>query len=360
MGVLKKIDWLMMGPVLVLVGVGLLMLVSLGSRKPEPFFWFWRQLLWVFIGAILYFLFRFFDYRVFRNSPSAVAGFYFVTILLLILVLFFGKEIRGSRAWFELGSFTFQPVEFVKVALILVLAHYFAGKNIEMWRFRHILFSVGVLAIPLTLILLQPDWGSGLTLIALWFGMLLLGGARSRHVFLLTLIFLLLGILSWNFLFTGGQKGRITALFRPELDPFGISYNQRQARVAIGAGGFFGQGLGQGTQTQLRFLPASRTDFIFAAIAEELGFFGIALLLFSYGILFYAIGKFSLETGNNFSRLFALGFLILLLSHIFINLGMNLGITPVIGIGLPFVSYGGSSLLSLFLLLGILASMTVR
>jgi rod shape determining protein RodA len=357
---LKKLDWWILSPAFFLVLSGLVMLVSIGSRDPDPFFWFWRQLLWIGLGLLLLLIFSFFDYRVFKNSSAAVGIFFLVTILLLVMVLFWGKTIRGSRAWFELGSFTFQPVEFAKIALLLVLAKYFAQKNIEIWHFRHILFSVGLLALPLILVLLQPDWGSGLTLVALWFGMVLLAGARVRQVAVIVLLFAVLGGVAWYSLFSETQKERVLALLDPERDPLGTAYNQRQAIIAIGAGGVLGKGLGQGSQSQLKFLPASRTDFIFASIAEELGLLGVAVLLLAFGILFYEITKISLEATNNFSRLFSLGFLILLSSHIFINLGMNLGVLPVIGIGLPFVSYGGSSMASLFLGLGILSSIKIR
>jgi len=312
------------------------------------------------LGVAVFAIFASIDYRIFRNSTSMIAGFYTSAIVLLVLVLFFGKTIRGNQAWFEIGSLTFQPVEFAKAALIFALAKFFAQKNIEIWRFQNILFSALYLALPLILVLAQPDWGSGITLVILWFGMVLLAGARPKHVGVIAGVFVLLATLSWFSFFSEGQKARLTALFRPGLDPYGSAYSQRQALVAIGNGRFFGTGLGQGTQSQLKFLPSSRTDFIFAAIAEELGLLGVLLLLASFGILFFRIGRLALEAGNNFSRLFLLGFLILLFSHVFINLGMNLGILPVIGIGLPFVSYGGSSLILLFLLLGVLTSMRTK
>ncbi|MBI2633805.1 MAG: rod shape-determining protein RodA [Parcubacteria group bacterium] len=357
---LKKLDWWLLGAVLFLASLGLVMLISLSSREPEPLFWFWRQLFWLGVGALVFLIFSLIDYRVFRNSSAIVTGIYLFAILLLTLVLFFGKTIRGNRAWFEFGSFTFQPVEFAKIALILVLAKYFSQHHMEIWRFRHIIISGIFLALPFLLVLLQPDWGSALTLVTLWFGMVLLSGARAKQVILLLVFFALFSAFAWYTLLTPVQKARISSFLQPNLDPYGSAYNQRQALIAIGSGGFFGRGLAQGSQTQLKFLPASRTDFMFAAIGEELGFFGIFAVLSAFALTFFRIGRIAILSGNNFSRLFSLGFLILLLAHVFINIGMNLGFLPVIGIVLPFVSYGGSSITALFSLLGILMSIKAR
>jgi len=336
------------------------MMISLSNRDPEPLAWFWRQLAWLAVGVVSFLMFAHLDYRVFRTSTAAVFGIYAVSVVLLVLVLIFGKTVHGSRAWFDFGSVTFQPVELVKAALLFVFAKYFAEQNIEIWRFRHVALSALYLSVPLLLVLLQPDWGSGLTLGALWFGMILMAGARGRQVAILVFIFLFLGALSWTVFLTENQKSRIMTVFQPERDPFGIAYNQRQALIAIGSGGLLGKGLGEGSQTQLKFLPASRTDFVFAALAEELGFLGALAVLAAYGIIFFQIAKLALAGNNNFARLFSLGFLILLATHIAINLGMNLGVFPVIGIGLPFVSYGGSSLVVLSMLLGVVMSIKAK
>ncbi|MFN7088580.1 MAG: FtsW/RodA/SpoVE family cell cycle protein [Candidatus Paceibacteria bacterium] len=358
--IFKKLDWWLILAVFFLIFLGLIMIVSLSLKDPNPLSWFLRQLGWIAIGVLAFLLFSALDYRMFRTSFAITFGFYLVAIAMLISVLYFGTVIHGSRAWFKIGSFTLQPVEFAKIALLLILAKYFAEHNIEIWQFWHVLISAILLFLPLGLVLLQPDWGSGITLILLWFSLVLFSGARARQIAFLIFIFLILGIFSWNALLSYSQKSRVTSLLFPDVDPTGATYNQRQALIAIGSGGFWGQGLGKGPQSQLRFLPASRTDFIFASIAEELGFTGVALLLLAYGLLFYRIAKISLLANNNFARLFLLGFLILLATQIFINLGMNLGILPVIGIGLPFVSYGGSSLISLFMALGIASSIKAR
>lgn len=360
MWLVKKLDWWFIGAIFLLNALGIFMLISLGSRAAEPFFWVLRQALWVGLGTIILFGITLIDYRVLRNSGSVTAGLYSLALILLMFVLLFGKTIRGSRGWFELGSLTFQPVEFAKVALIIALAKYFSAKNIEIWQIRHIAISLLLAAFPVALLLFQPDWGSALVLIMIWFLMVLFSGARTKHVVGLIIFFLLVGILAWSLALTSTQKARILTWLQPALDPYGISYSQRQALIAAGSGGFWGKGMGQGTQTQLKFLPEARTDFIFAAVAEELGLIGVLAVLGSYGLIFYRIFLMINNFSNNFSRLFGLGFLLLLGFHVFVNVGMNLGVFPVVGLALPFISYGGSSILANFVAAGILLSMKIR
>ncbi|MBI1975349.1 MAG: rod shape-determining protein RodA [Parcubacteria group bacterium] len=357
---LKKVDWWFLGSVLTLAALSVVTLISLGSRAQEPFFWVWRQVAWVLIGLALFGLTSALDYRIFRNSGAVVTGFYGVTLLLLVAVLFWGKTIRGSRGWFELGAFTLQPVEFMKVALLVFLAKYFASKNIEIWQFRHIAVSAFWTVVPVVLLIMQPDWGSATVLVALWFCMVLVSGARKRHITLLVLLLMLVSVVAWIVALTPSQKGRILTLIRPSLDPHGISYSQRQAVVAVGSGGLWGKGLGQGTQAQLKFLPEPRTDFIFAAIAEELGAVGALFVLLCYGLIFFRVSSMVGAFENNFARLFGVGVLVLFGLHVMVNVGMNLGVFPVVGLTLPFLSYGGSSTLANFILAGILMSMKFR
>jgi len=224
-----------------------------------------------------------------------------------------------------------------------------------MYKFRHILLSGFYVLLPAILIFFQPDSGSVLILIFLWVGILIISGIKFRHFLILILCGLLILILSWNFLLKDYQKERIISFFVPS-DPLGISWSQNQAEIAIGSGGIFGQGFGKGSQTQYGFLPEPQNDFIFSAIAEEFGLIGVSVLLFLFLILIWRIIKIALFSQTNFPRLFATGLSILLISQVFIHIGMNLGILPIIGISLPLVSYGGSGLISLFAGLGILQS----
>ena len=339
----KADKWLLAG-VFVLVFIGLMMLYSLGTTRTENLKYFWRQLTWVLLGAFLFFVLSLIDFRAFSTHP------------LLVLVLFFGKTISGNRAWFAIGPFTLQPVEFAKAVLVLYLAKYFSEKNIEIWRIRHIFISFTALAGMFFLVLLQPDWGSALVLLGIWFFMLLASGARTKQIFGLILAFIVFVGFSWQFFFTEQQKLRIAGFVAPQKDPLGVSYSQNQALIAMGSGGFFGKGLGQGTQTQLGFLPAPRTDFIFSSIGEELGFLGILIVLASFGVVFWRLFVLALTGMNNFVKLFSLGYASWIFVELVIHVGMNLAISPVIGIPLPFVSYGGSHLLALFIGLGIINS----
>ncbi len=198
-----------------------------------------------------------------------------------------------------------------------------------------------------------------LVLLGIWFFMLLASGARTKQILFIILLFTILGLFSWQFLLTNQQKQRVLSVVGSQKDPLGVSYSQNQALIALGSGGFWGKGLGKGTQTQLGFLPAPRTDFIFASIGEELGFLGVSAVLASLGVIFWRLFILALTGMNNFVRLFSLGYLSWLFVEVAIHTGMNLGILPVIGISLPFVSYGGSHLLALFMGLGIINSIQI-
>lgn len=353
---LERTDWLLFATVGFLVSAGLLMMVSLGSRAEEPLFWFWRQLLWVGISVLLAVGVSAVDYRLFRNSAPVVMAIYFAAALLLVLVLIFGTTINGAKSWFQIGGVFFQPVEFAKIALILVLAKYYATKNIELWQFRHVLITGVYMGLFAILVSAQPDLGSTVILFAIWFGMTVVSGIKKRPFAALLLLLTIGAALLWGLVLNERQKTRVLALVRPEVVSQAALYNVRQAVIAVGAGGVWGAGLGEGSQAQLRFLPAARTDFVFAALAQELGLVGIALIIGAFGVLLWRIIAIGERAGNNFAKLFAIGFSLMISSHVFINMAMNLGIFPVIGIPLPFMSYGGSNMLANFIGLGMLFS----
>jgi len=350
----KKLDWVLIFTAIFLVGMGLL---SIYSSSKGDFLNFKKQIIFFGIGIILMILISFFDWRMLREDPYLILILYFLCLLLLIGLFFFAPEIRGTKSWYKLGPVSIDPIEFTKIVLIILLAKYFSTRHIEMYRINHILISGLYIFIPSLLVFLQPDLGSVLILISLWIGVLILSGIKIRHFLILVLVFLLILIFSWSTILKDYQKERILSFIWPQIsDPLKIGWNQRQAKIAIGSGGIFGQGVSKGSQTQLGFLPEPQTDFIFSAIAEETGLIGVSFLLFLFSILIWRIFKIAISSQSNFAYLFASGFSLLFITQIFINIGMNIGILPIIGIPLPLISYGGSSLVATLIGLGILQS----
>ena len=299
--------------------------------------------------------FSFFDWRILRDTPFLILIIYILCLLALV-GLFLVPEIRGVKSWYKLGLISIDPIEPTKIILIILLAKYFSMRHVEMYRIQHILLSGFYILIPSLLDFFQPDLGSVLILISLWVGILIISGIKLRHFLILVLVGLLIFILSWQIFLKDYQKQRIVSFFQPQLEPLGIGWSQNQSRIAIGSGGVFGQGFGKGAQTQYGFLPEPQTDFVFAAIAEEFGLIGVVALLTLFSLLVYRMIRIALSAQNNFVRLFASGFAIVLLSQAFIHIGMNIGIIPIVGIPLPLISYGGSSLISFFIGIGVLES----
>jgi len=279
---------------------------------------------------------------------------------LLILVLLFGDKTSGSAGWFNFGAFSFQPVEVAKIALILVLAKYLSSRHLEIWQFRHLVVSGLFTFVPFSLVAIQPDLGGAMIFGVIWLGLVAISGIRIKQVVLLVVLFLIIAGFAWSFLLHPYQQSRILSFFNPEEDLLGSGYNREQALIAIGSGRIFGKGLGWGSQTHLRFLPLSKTDFIFASLAESLGLVGVSILLICFVIIFQRLIMWANIFSYNFCKLFTIGFTIKLLIEAFINIGMNLGLLPIIGIALPFVSMGGSHLLAEFIGLGMINSMILR
>lgn len=351
----KKLDWILIVSTLFLIGIGLLSIYS-SSLARDNFLNFKKQIIFLVISLFLMILLSFLDWRIFQENPYLILVLYFLCLILLVGLFFFAPEVRGTRRWYKLGPISIDPIEFVKIVLIILLAKYFSMRHMEMYRISHILISGFYFLIPAILVFLQPDLGSVLILTVLWVGILIISGIKIRHFLILCFVSFLILILAWSFLLKDYQKQRIISFFQPMIEPLGIGWSRIQAKIAIGSGGVFGQGLFKGSQTQYGFLPEPQTDFIFSAIAEEMGQIGIFILFFLFSVLIWRIIKIALISESNFPRLFASGFAILLVSQIFIHIGMNLGLLPIIGISLPFVSYGGSNLIFNFICLGILGS----
>jgi len=349
-----KLDWGMLGAIFVLIIAGLLVLASSDTEL------FFKQLIWLvaalllMLGLPLVNLKALFSYRWF------ILGIYFFILLLLIITYFVAPTIHGARSWITFGSFQIQPSEFMKAALIILLSSFFATRHVAIARMKIIISSFLYFLVPATLVLLQPDLGSSLVLLGIWLGYLLISGIPKKYVLIGILILAVVGALSWSFLFADYQKARIIALFEPSEDPLGVNYSVAQSKIAIGSGGLFGKGFGGGTQVQLGFLPAAQTDFVFAAFVEEWGIVGGLLLIGAFLYMLYRILKRGLQTSGNLASFITLGTALVLLIHFIINLGSTLGLLPVIGIGLPFVSYGGSNLLTVAALVGIIQSITEK
>lgn len=346
-------DWVLNGTVLALITIGLVSLFSITGPTLTNFY---KQLLWLGLGIAIFLFLSATDYRFFRVHFSPVLMLYFFALVLLVLVTFLGTAVRGAQSWLELGPINIEPVELLKIILVLILAKYFSGRHAEIYRLRHIVISALYVLIPSIFILLQPDLGSFIVLILIWVGIIILSGIKLKHFTMLTALAVLVVILSWGFVLADYQKSRVTSFLNPEADPYGASYNARQSMVAIGSAGFLGKGLFQGTQSQLGFLPEAHTDFIFPAIVEELGIaFGLVILML-YSILFWRFAKIIGRASDNFARFSVGGFAIMLFIQITLNITMTLGLLPVTGLTLPFISYGGSSLIASLALMGIAQS----
>lgn len=353
--IFKKIDWLLVAISLLLTFYGLIILYSLEANSGQGFVFFYKQLSFLAVGFVLWFMVFSFTYQHFKSYSSV---FYLAGLLVLISLLFFGQEIRGVKGWFVFGPVSIQPVEFVKILVIIFFAKFFTDKGHLLFQFKYFLQSIILILPYLLLLVLQPDLGSGFIVGVIWFVMLLFTKVRKKYILGLILMILLGFLLSWNFL-ADYQQNRLLTFWNPAADPRGTGYNVQQAITAIGSGQLLGKGLGQGPQSQLHFLPENKTDFIFAVIAEELGFIGTLVLLLLFMAMFLRIIRIMRKTSNQFGFYLTLGVLAFLSVQTFMNVAMNLGLFPVTGIPLPLVSQGGSSLWSVLLALGIVQSVKV-
>lgn len=341
-----------------MVILGAITLFSLSGVSPFPFFE--RQIYWIAIGIAAMVAASFIDFRLFRTQSAAVLLFYLLAVVLLFLLLIGNTAVRGVESWFRAGALSFQPVEFAKLALIILLAKFFSKRHVEIYRVEHLLVSALYAGIPVLLVLRQPDLGSAIILGVIWLSVVIFSGIKLRHFIFLMLVVFIVGILSWNFLLAPYQKSRLTAFLNPYSDPQGAAYQMLQSMIAVGSGQVWGKGLGYGSQTHLHFLPEAETDFIFAAFAEEWGLVGIAVMIFILFAVIWRIARISMNSSDNFSRLYALGFGAMIFAQAVIHIGMNMGMFPITGLTLPFVSYGGSSLVMLLVGVGILQNIKIN
>ncbi len=343
-----RCDWILVGSTVVLSLWGIFHLYTISF--PHQSYYFIRQTMWVGMGMGLLFLFSCLKPSSWKKASYSLYGIFF---FILILVLVIGEGTHGAQRWLRVGMFSFQPSEFIKLSLILILAKTLAfGEGIS-WVKLGLSFSLTIL--PLVLIVLQPDMGTALILLPLWLGMLFLAGASLKKMAVILGVGIFLFPLSF-FLLRPYQKMRIITFLNPQRDPLGAGWSSLQSKIALGSGKLVGRGMGEALHTRLKFLPQPFTDFIFASLGEEWGFIGVLFLFTLYFIIILRGVKIARETGSDFARLVSGGIVILLFLQVFINLGMVAGMMPVTGIPLPLMSYGGSSVLMFLAGIGILVS----
>ncbi|MDH4180339.1 MAG: rod shape-determining protein RodA, partial [Armatimonadota bacterium] len=358
----KRLDWTLLAAVLLLCLYGLLMIHS-ATRAPDasgfapPGEFVRKQALWLLIGLAAFILTIFFDYEKIARWHIPI---YALTLLLLLLVLKIGRAPTGAASWIALGGFRLQPSEFAKIAVILSLAAFLSSRIGAIHRPRVLLLSLLIPAVPVLLVILQPDFGTALVIIAIWFGSLYLVGARARQLAAVfacgLLLFTAMSYLDrlplerirpaalGRALAHAGlkdyQKRRLTIFLNPQADPLGAGYHIIQSRLSIGSGQLLGRGLFHGTQSRLRFIPERHTDFIFSVVGEELGLVGALAMLLLYFFIFWRGLRIALRSRDHLGSLLAAGAISMLIFHAIINLGMSVGLMPVTGLPLPFVSYG--------------------
>lgn len=315
-----------------------------------------KQLVWLGIALTGYFVTASLDMRFIRRTAVIITG-YVVLLILLAVLLVAAHAVMGAKSWFTFAGFSFQPADLGKLVFIALIAKYFSRRHMAIGDFRHVIVAGAYAAAPILLILLEPDLGTAAIFGIVWLGMVLVSGISKKH---LAIVFAA-GLLAASVLWFGGlhdyQRARIMTFINPAADIHGTGYNAYQATVAAGSGQLFGKGIGYGTQSKLQFLPEYETDFIFAAFAEEWGFVGVVLVLVLYGLLLARLIHVASRSATNFDAFFTIGIALVLGAHVFVHAGINLGLLPVTGTTIPFMSYGGSHLLMEYLGLGIVASL---
>ncbi len=337
---------------LVLFGLTVIYSTSLGDSGLTRFT---KQIIFLFIGLSVMVVVSRIDYR-WLGSLSWI--WWVLSVFVLVLVLVIGTNVRGTTGWFIIGPFSIQPVEFVKMIMVVILSFALAREsrpNLLTWG-----KTLALLAPIIGLLYLQPDFGPIFLLVALWLILNALRGLNRRGWFVLIFGGIIIGMVGWFGILTDHQKGRILTFVNPGSDPTGRGFQVRQSIIAVGSGGLLGQGIGQGPQSQLQFLPEAPTDFIFASFLEQSGFVGFLALIIAWCVFFWRIAKLMMSAKDNYTLYLALGFGIMVFIQTSVNVAMNIGLAPIVGLPLPFLSYGGSSLISNFFMVGILESISMR
>ena len=356
---LRNLDWILIGTIVLLTAIGMVLIASAthgdavvsGSNRFVQ-----RQGLFLLVDLILAAGIISQDYHSLKRIALPL---YVLTLLLLLAVMFFGHASLGAQRWIRIGPVTFQPSEFSKAFMIVCLAAFLDGRSEYLEQWKDYLPACLFMLAPFVLVLRQPDLGTALVFAAIGFSMFWVCGFKMKWIAALTGAFVCAAPVLWQFLHEY-QKNRIRVFLDPELDPFGAGYHVIQSKIAIGSGMLWGKGWMQGTQSQLDFLPENHTDFIFAVAGEEFGFVGAVVILLLYMVLIWRGLTVALNAEDRFGTLLAAGITGMYLFHVLVNIGMTIGIMPVTGVPLPFLSYGVSSLTTNMLLAGLLLNINVR
>jgi rod shape determining protein RodA len=352
----RKFDFVLLGITILLLSYGVLMIFSAtaGSVSIDDS---WRkQLLYSFIGVVLVLFISSIDYRFYDSLDKIL---YFVMIVLLAFVFILGTITHGTLRWIDLIMFNIQPSELSKIIVVVCLATAMARHEEEVKKFRFFLMSLAIVLPPMALIYLQPDLGTMLTLGFIWLCMVVMVGGRFLHLSFFAGGLTLMAPIVWNFVLKDYMRSRLLLFLNPEANPDEY-FNVRQALISIGSGGLFGKGYGSGTQSQLHFLRVRHTDFIFSVIGEELGLIGGILLFLLFLAMLWRIISISQRADDTLGRMIAIGVAALIFCQTSVNIGVNLGLLPVTGMPLPFISYGGSSLTTFLIGIGLVESVAMR
>jgi rod shape determining protein RodA len=352
---LREIDWILIGLLLVNAIIGILLIYSASHYQPGNYYI--RQIIWLLLSLAALFLVLSIDYKVLMGfSPY----FYLIFVIVLMALLIFGRMIGGAKSWIRVAFFGGQPSELAKIAVVLILARIFSEFRRNYMSLGFAALSGAAVFVPVALVALQPDLGTALTFLPIAFGCLVFAGLNKKMVALCLIAAVLAGFVGWKFLLKDYQKTRIMTLINPSQDPRGSGYHVLQSKIAIGSGGVAGKGFKKGTQSQLRFLPARHTDFIFSVLGEEFGFLGVFLVFLSYFFflarMFHSVGKSRDRAGMYIVFMVAC----MLSFQFLVNVLMIIGLLPIMGIPIPLISYGGSSLLTSFLAVGLVVNVKMR
>lgn len=348
----QQLDWVLFFSILPILGAGLITMNAFVGNN----YLFDKQMIFVGITLAIFFILSLVDFRFLRRT-SVIVTLFLVSCGVLLALFMLGHVAKGAQSWFRFGSYSFEPGDPIKLVVILLLAKYFSRRHIEIANIRHIFVSGFYALIIFILIFLQPDFGSAIIIFCIWFGMVFASGISKKHIVAVLVVGALIFSGAWFYVLKPYQQARIVNFIHPLANIQGSGYNAYQSTIAVGSGQIIGKGIGYGTQSRLNFLPEYQTDFIFAAFAEEWGFVGALFVIVCMSVFVWRILVNAQGGATNFEMLYGIGLAVFFASHFVINVGMNIGILPVTGITVPFMSYGGTHLMTEFIGLGILMGM---
>lgn len=357
----RRLDWNIILVILALNVIGLINLYSAthGPNSKEVESLFINQLVWLLSGWSIFFVTTLVDYAIVSRASYLI---YFVNLLAILYVDFFGKIALGAQRWIDFGFFRYQPSETMKLALIMLLAKVLSRRNSmgTGMGFRELLAPLLLVLVPFALVMKQPDLGTAMMLVAISGSMILFTKVK-KHIIVSAIILISISLpIAWEYVLHDYQKNRVLTFLSPENDPRKTGYNALQSRYAVGSGQFFGKGFRKGTQSQLEFLPERHTDFIYSVLSEEHGFVGSLTTIGLFCLLFFLVIRIAYQARDKFGALIAVGVLSYIFWHMFVNIGMVIGLLPIVGVPLPLLSYGGSSMLTTMLGLGLVSSVSFR